>query len=147
DPAGNANSWVYVYDAQSLEELARHEIQQAVYGAGGIGVRNGHFFVVGGLPAAIEENYVYEYDGDFECLKRHSIASGETLMGIQSAPFAHDGWWFGCYGKPQVLFVTDAEFNLQGNDEVDCSLGIEALPDSRLLFGSGSHGEARGHSG
>ncbi len=49
DPDGNADSWVYVYDAESLKELARHETQEVLYGAGGIGYRDGHFFVVGGF--------------------------------------------------------------------------------------------------
>lgn len=147
DPAGNADSWVYVYDAQSLQELTRHETQQAVYGAGGIGVRNGHFFVVGGLPASIEENYVYEYDGNFTFVKRHEIASGQTLLGIQTATFAHNRWWFGCYGNPQVLLVTDAEFQMQGKYVFNCSLGIEGLPGGRLLVASGAHDKARGHTG
>ena len=147
DPAGNADSWVYVYDARSLKELPRHETQEAVYGAGGIGVRNGHFFVVGGLPASIDENYVYEYDGDFAFLKRHEIASGQTLLGIQTATFAHDRWWFGCYGNPQELVVTDAEFQFQGKYVFNCSLGIEALPDGQLLVASGGHDKARGHTG
>lgn len=147
DPAGNADSWVYVYDAQTLKELALHETQEAVYGAGGIGVRNGHFFIVGGLPADIDENYVYEYDGDFAFLKRHEIASGQTLMGIQTATFAHDRWWFGCYDTPQVLLVTDAKFQLLGKYEVNCSLGIEGMPDGRLLVASGGHDKAQGHTG
>ena len=37
DPEGNADSWVYVYDAESLKELARHETQEVLHGAGGIG--------------------------------------------------------------------------------------------------------------
>ncbi len=147
DPAGNADSWVYVYDAHTLQETARHEIQQVVYGAGGIGVRNGHFFVVGGLPANIDENYVYEYDAEFQFLKRHEVTSGPTLLGIQTATFAHDRWWFGCYGKPQVLLVTDADFQMQGKYEFDCSLGIDGLPNERLLVASGGFDKARGHSG
>src|SRR5690606_21212824 len=50
DPQGNANSWIYVYDAGTLQEVARHKVQEVFHGAGGIGYRNGHFFVVGGLP-------------------------------------------------------------------------------------------------
>ncbi|MFG0262224.1 MAG: glycerophosphodiester phosphodiesterase family protein, partial [Novipirellula sp. JB048] len=105
DPQGNADSWVYVYDADTLQELARHETQEVFHGAGGIGVRDGHFFVVGGLPPGVEENYVYEYDPSFSFVKKHVIDSGYTLMGIQTATFAHDRWWFGCYGRPQTLLV------------------------------------------
>ena len=147
DPDGNADSWVYVYDSENLEELARHETQQSIYGAGGIGFRAGHFFVVGGLPKGIEENYVFEYDGNFKFLKRHTIRSGQTLLGIQTAAFAHDRWWFGCYGAPQVLLVTDAEFQIQGRYEFNCSLGIEELPDGRLLVASGQCIKDKGCTG
>jgi hypothetical protein len=37
DPRGNANSWVYVYDAKTLEEIARHEVQEVSFtGRGGV---------------------------------------------------------------------------------------------------------------
>lgn len=138
DPAGNADSWVYVYDAATLQEVARHATPQVFHGAGGIGCRDGRFYVVGGLPADIEENYVYEYDQDFKFLHKHVIPSGQTHLGIQTAAFAHDRWWFGCYGSPQVLLVTDADFRLLGRHTLDVSLGIEGLPDGRLLAASGS---------
>ncbi|WP_231744196.1 Kelch repeat-containing protein [Stieleria neptunia] len=137
DPKGNADSWVYVYDADSLQQLARHETQEVFHGAGGIGVRDGRFFVVGGLPGGVEENYVYEYDDEFKFLKKHVIKSGHTLLGIQTATFAHDRWWFGCYGNPRILLVTDADFEMTGRYEIDCSLGIEGMTGGRLLVGSG----------
>jgi hypothetical protein len=137
DPDGNADSWVYVYDAETLQELARRETQEVFHGAGGIGIRNGHFFVVGGLPDGIEENYVYEYDARFRFVKKHVIASGHTRLGIQTATFAHDRWWFGCYGNPKTLLVTDAEFQMLGRYEFDCSLGIEELAAGQLLSASG----------
>lgn len=147
DPAGNADSWVYVYDAGSLEELARHETQEAIYGAGGIGFRADRFFIVGGLPKGIDENYVFEYDRNFKFLGRHAIHSGQTLLGIQTAAFAHDRWWFGCYGAPQILLVTDAEFQMKGRYEFNCSLGIEALPDGRLLIAAGQCVQGKGCTG
>ena len=53
DPKGNADSWVYVYDAEDLREAARHRVPEVVYGAGGIGRHAGRFVVVGGLPPGI----------------------------------------------------------------------------------------------
>lgn len=147
DPDGNADSWVYVYDADTLEERARHETQQVFHGAGGIGFRQGRFYVVGGLPEAVQQNYVYEYDESFQFLKRHVIESGHTHLGIQTATFAHGRWWFGCYGDPKVLLVTDSQFRLVGRYEFDCSLGIEALPDRRLLAASGRCDSSLGCSG
>ncbi len=147
DPEGNADSWVYVYDAETLKELARHETQEVFHGAGGIGFRNGHFFVVGGLPDGVEENYVYEYDGEFKFLKKHVIKSGHTHLGIQTATFAHDRWWFGCYGDPKILLVTDADFQMKGRYELDCSLGIEGLSGGRLLVASGRCEKDKGCTG
>lgn len=147
DPKGNSDSWVYVYDAATLKEIARHEVQEVFHGAGGIGFRDDHFFVVGGLPDGVEENYVYEYDGQFKLVKKHVIKSGHTHLGIQTATFAHDRWWFGCYGDPTILLVTDAAFQMKGRYEYDCSLGIEGLPDGRLLSAFGRCEKDKGCTG
>ncbi|QDV25475.1 hypothetical protein [Aureliella helgolandensis] len=143
DPAGNADSWVYVYDAKTLDLVSKHEVQEVFHGAGGIGVREGHFFVVGGLPDGVQENYVYEYDASFRFLKKHVIDSKWTHLGIQTATF-HDGqWWFGCYGTPKILLTTDADFKLRGRFEFDCSLGVvgvsprEGAASGKILFAKG----------
>lgn len=137
DPEGNADSWVYAYDAEDLSLLAKHEVQEVYHGAGGIGIRDGHFYVVGGLPDGVEENYVYEYDGGFDFVEKHVIESGHTHLGIQTAAFAHGRWWFGCYGDPAELLVTDAEFNMEGRHAFDCAFGIDGLPGGRLLAAGG----------
>jgi glycerophosphoryl diester phosphodiesterase len=147
DPEGNADSWVYVYDAETLTELARYETPEVFHGAGGIGYRNSHFFVVGGLPDGFEENYLYEYDSEFKFLKKHVINSGHTHLGIQTATFAHDRWWFGCYGAPKILLVTDADFQMRGRYEIDCSLGIEGIAGGRLLVGGGRCEKGKGCNG
>jgi hypothetical protein len=147
DPKSNADSWVYVYDAASLKEITRHEVQVVFHGAGGIGFHDGHFFVVGGLPDGVEENYAYEYDGQFKFVKKHVIKSRHTHLGIQTATFANDRWWFGCYGDPKILLVTDADFQMKGRYEFDCSLGIEGLPDGRLLSAIGRCEKDKGCTG
>ena len=137
-PAGRADSWVYVYDAGTLDELARHKTPEVVHGAGGIAVRDGRFYVVGGLPPGVEENYVYEYDSSFDFKKRHVLTSGYTRLGIQTAAFADDYFWFGCYGNPRLLLKTDKSLKLVGRWELDASLGIVGTPDGKLLVASGS---------
>ncbi|MFT5323314.1 MAG: hypothetical protein ACI8P0_001163 [Planctomycetaceae bacterium] len=137
DPKGNADSWVYVYDADTLDFIAKHETQEVFHGAGGIGVMDGRFFVVGGLPDGVEENYVYEYDSKFKFTQKHVMKSGWTRLGLQSATF-HDGaWWFGCYGTPKILLKTDAKFRTLGRHELDCSLGIVGIAKDRLLIAKG----------
>lgn len=139
DPKGNADSWVYVYNAADLSFVAKHATPEVFHGAGGMDHRDGHFFVVGGLPGDVQENYVYEYDGDFRFVKRHEIPSGQTHLGIQTAAFANGRWWFGCYGNPilvngpAILLVTDPDFKMIGRYEFNCSVGIVGLPDGRFL--------------
>ncbi|WP_406698160.1 glycerophosphodiester phosphodiesterase family protein [Singulisphaera sp. Ch08] len=145
--AGQADSWVYVYDAETLKELARHKTPEAVHGAGGIAFHDGKFFVVGGLPEGIKENYVFEYDPSFTFRKRHVLDSGYTLMGIQTATFAEGHWWFGCYGKPQVLLKADPSFKVIGKWAFDASLGIAGLPDGRFLVAQGPSQKGVGSMG
>lgn len=147
DPAGNADSWVYVYDADDLSLASKHETQEVFHGAGGIGYRDGRFFVVGGLPDGVQENYVYEYDGNFKFVKRHNITSGHTHLGIQTAAFAHGKWFFGCYGDPKILLVTDEAFNMLGRYEFDCSLGIVGVMNGQLLSAGGKCEKVKGCSG
>jgi len=147
DPKGNADSWVYVYNADDLAFVAKHATPEAFHGAGGIDHRDGHFFVVGGLPNDVEENYIYEYDGDFKFLKKHVVKSGHTHLGIQTAAFADGRWWFGCYGTPPILLVTDPDFNMIGRHEFDCALGIAGLPDGRFLVAKGAVDKQKKHTG
>lgn len=147
DPKGNADSWVYVYDAGTLKEIARHETQEVFHGAGGIGVRNGNFYIVGGLPSGYQENFVYEYDHKLKFVKKHVIKSGHTHLGIQTATYAHDRWWFGCYGDPKTLLVTNADFEMKGRYKHDCSLGIEQLSGRLLLVANGRCVSGKGCTG
>lgn len=135
-PEGKADSWVYVYDLD-LNLLAKHRTPQVIYGAGGMDFNGGSFYVIGGLPGSHERNYVYQYDKDFKFLERHDIASGQTRLGIQTAAFINDQWWFGCYGTPKITLKTDAEFNLLGKYTFDCAYGIAANPLGQILTATG----------
>ena len=121
---GKADSWVYVYDSENLKLLDRHAVPQVVHGAGGMDFADGFFYVIGGLPEGYAENYVYRYDPQFNFMERHVLASGYTLMGIQTACFSKGTWWFGCYGSPRECIKTDSEFNVIKRFQYDCSLGI-----------------------
>jgi len=136
NPQGKSDSWVYVYDAEKLLLIAKHQTPEVIYGAGGIATHQGKFIVVGGLPKGINENYLYEYDGNFKFVKKHVLKSGYTLMGIQTATFADHQWWFGCYGKK--LVKADASFNFIAKYDIDCGLGVERVTDKLLLIGRGA---------
>ncbi|HEO70876.1 MAG TPA: hypothetical protein ENN80_06390 [Candidatus Hydrogenedentes bacterium] len=133
---GEADSWVYVYDTDNLALVAKHEVQEVVHGAGGITYRDGHFYVIGGLPDNYQENYVYEYDTDIHFIKRHVVNSGHTHLGIQTACYADGCFWFGCYGSPRLLLKTDESFRMLGRYEEDWSYGVAVLEDGRFLRGT-----------
>ncbi len=137
DPKGNADSWVYVYDAADLSLLARRHTPEAFHGAGGVAFHDGTFLVVGGLPDDVTENYVYEYDAAFRFVKKHALAGGHTLMGVQTAAFADGHWWFGCYGDPKILLKVDASLKRVERFEFDCSLGIVPVGPGKFLVARG----------
>ena len=142
DPKGNADSWVYVYDARDLSFVAKHKTPEVFHGAGGMAYHDKKFIVVGGLPDGVQENYAYEYDRNFKFTKKHVIKSGHTQLGIQTAAFADGHWWFGCYGKK--LIKTDASFKMVGKYDFDCGLGIIGVSPNRFLIArGGGTGEKR----
>ena len=147
DPKGNADSWVYVYDAGDLSLLAKHKTPEVFHGAGGIAHHDGKFLVVGGLPDGVKENYAYAYDGDFKFVKKHVLDSGHTQLGIQTAAFADGHWWFGCYGKPAVLLKADAGLKKVERFEFDCSLGIVPVGGGKFLVARGTSTKDKGHTG
>jgi hypothetical protein len=146
NPQGHADSWVYVYDAGDLACVGRHETPEVFHGAGGMAVDGGRFLVVGGLPDDVNENYVYEYNGEFTFVKKHALASGHTHLGIQTATFGDGFFWFGCYGRaksaaatpiPPMLLKVDASLTKIERFEFDCSLGIVPAGDGRFLVARG----------
>lgn len=145
-PAGEADSWVYVYDGDTLAELAKHRVPEVVHGAGGMAWHGGKFILVGGLPPGVSENYAYEYDESFKFVKRHVIASGYTLMGIQTVAQADGAWWFGCYGKPSELLRADDKFQFTGKWEFNASVGIAPISAGRFLIAENTPVKGKGHS-
>lgn len=144
NPKGEADSWVYVYDADKLLLIAKHQTPEVIYGAGGIAVHENKFLVVGGLPKDVPENYLYEYDQNFKFVKKHVLKSGYTLLGIQTAAFADNQWWFGCYGTK--LLKADTSYQFLAKYDLDCSLGIDCINESLLLIAAGGK-EGKLHTG
>jgi hypothetical protein len=144
-PAGEADSWVYVYDGDTLAELAKHPVPELVHGAGGMAYHDGKFIIVGGLPPGVNENYLYEYDEAFKFQKRHVLASGYTLMGIQTAAYADGAWWFGCYGKPAMLLRADEKFQFTGKWEFNASVGITPISGGRFLISQNTAVKGKGN--
>ncbi len=144
--AGQEDSWVFVYDATNLKELGRYKVPELVHGAGGISSYSGNFFVVGGLPQGFTENYIYEYDNSFRFIKRHTIASGYTYKGIQTAEYYEGQWWFGCYGNPKLM-KTDEKFQILDKNDFDASLGIVGYSQKKLFIGNSKANTDKLHKG
>lgn len=144
-PAGEADSWVYVYDGDTLAELEKHAVPELVHGAGGMAYHDGKFIIVGGLPPDVNENYIYEYDESFKFQKRHALASGYTLMGIQTVAYADGSWWFGCYGKPKMLLRADDKFQFTGKWEFNASVGIAPIGGGRFLIAQNTSVKGKGN--
>lgn len=147
DAAGKADSWVYVYQAGDLSLAARHHVPEVFHGAGGIAHHEGRFIVVGGLPPGVEENYAYEYDEQFRFVRKHTLATRYTLMGIQTAAYADGHWWFGCYGTPPSLLKADEALQRVQRFEFDCSLGIVPVSPGRFLVARGGKPTPTTHTG
>ena len=144
DAKGNADNKVYIYDADKLKLLAKHEIPQVKHGAGGMTWQKGRFIVVGGLPAGVEENYFYEYDNDFLYLGRKVVQSGYTRLGIQAVTSSNSQLWCGCYGNA-LLCVTD-DYQLAGRWEFDCGYGLIYLRDDSFMITRGLRDKNKGRS-
>lgn len=134
--APGADSKVYIYDAGDLSLLDVVGVPAVTFGAGGIDHRQGHFFIIGGLPEGYRENYVYEYDGEFNHLHTHTLPTGYTRLGIQTACMNDDTWWFGCYtveGKKGLL-KTDKDLQLIGMYDVSPAIGLVPWGPGRFLM-------------
>ncbi len=121
-----AQSKVYCYDADTLDLQRIVPVPEVTYGAGGMDYADGHFFIIGGLPPGIEENHVHEYDGDLRYVRTHVLPSGYTNLGIQTACFHDDHWWFGCYtiGGAKGLLKATRDLRLVGLYDVSPAIGL-----------------------
>lgn len=145
---GLADSWVYIYDADNLDFLEKYPVLELVHGAGGIAIHNNQVMVVGGLPnnGKHNQNYVYEYDLNFNFKKRHELGGGFTYQGIQTACYFNKHWYFTCYGNeekgfiPKVLKVKQSStdvLELVECFDVDMSFGMIGLQDEQFLTSNG----------
>jgi len=142
-PAGKADSWVYVYDDESLELLSKHEVQEVVHGAGGMTYHDGVFTVIGGLPGDHTKNYAYLYDEDFSFIERRDIESGHSHLGIQTACYLNGRHWFGTYDKEDSLLLCDDQHAFQRRLDINGSYGIAPWTEGHWLRATSTKGDER----
>lgn len=145
-PAGQSDPWVFVYDAKDLSSINKIQVPELVHGSGGIAFGDGRFVVVGGLPGDHQQNYAFEYDQQLQFVKRHELPSGQTRLGIQTAGYFGDHWWFGCYGSPQNpgLLKVNRRFELVDSSKTNFSYGVVQLRDDVILRGECFDDQRRG---
>ena len=104
------------------------------YGAGGIGFRNGHFFIVGGRPGGKPGNTIHEYDGDFKFLRRHEI-NFNSVSGIQTIGFTPEGrCLIGCYGVGDFATELDGKWRVVRRPRPNVSCGVIPLGGELYLI-------------
>ena len=144
-PGAVSKNHVFVFDAE-LKQIKRCPIPELEYGAGGIAVRDGHFFVVGGRLKGLPGNTVYEYDADFRLLRRHEV-DFESDKGIQTIIFAFGNWYFGCYGTKGMAIETDENFRFTRKVRPNTAFGMIPLADGLVLTGRIVGSKTRNRSG
>lgn len=140
----NAQSWVYVYNADDLAFIERHPVPELRHGAGGMAYAGGDFYVVGGLPTDHVRNYVYRYSPDFRFKRRYELNTGYTGKGIQTAAFLGGKFYFGCYaGKdchgnavPAHTLVCPADLKSFRRSPLNASYGLVELDGRFMVAGS-----------
>ena len=135
-----SRNFIHVFDAD-LKPLAVHPVPELEYGAGGIAVRDGHFFVVGGRPKDLPGNTVYEYDDAFKPVRRHEVAF-DSLKGIQTINYSSGRWYFGCYGTKLLTIETDGNFKVLRRLRPGTSVGMIPLDRGLVLVGRIVKGKA-----
>ncbi|MFP4502694.1 MAG: hypothetical protein ACLFTT_17000 [Candidatus Hydrogenedentota bacterium] len=145
---GKRDSWIYAYSIDDLALVWKKELPEVAYGAGGLTMRDGHFFVVSGrLPKHYTVNYVYEYDADGTFIERHVLESGHTFLGIQTIAYTDGTWWCGSYGSPPETIRAGGNLTFEERFPCDCSLGIAPRPDNGFYIARGGRNADRKHVG
>ena len=127
-----AKNRVFVFDA-GLKLVKKYRLPDFKYGAGGMAAHQGRFFIVGGRPAKLPGNTVYEYSPRFKLLRRHQL-DFDSEAGIQTINFAFGKWYFGCYGTNGCAVVADEAFRVAGRVAPPLNVGMIPLAGKELVL-------------
>lgn len=146
----NGGSQVTAYDAKTLEPIKTTMLPEMPHGAGGMTWKGDHFFIIGGLPLKHEKNYVYEYTSDFTFVKRHDLDTGFTWMGIQTAAYEDNTFYFGIYGAkgdPSGVLACPSDLSSYTRYLGDGSVGILKLDGAYYLGKTGHDKDTKRNTG
>ncbi len=143
-------SQVTAYDAKTLEPIKTTPLPDMPHGAGGMTWKDDRFYIIGGLPLKHERNYVYEYTRDFTFVKRHELDTGFTWMGIQTAAYEDDTFYFGIYGTkgdPAGVLACPGDLSTSTRYIGGGSVGIVKLDGAYYLGGTAMDKTTNRHNG
>ncbi len=107
--AGTEKHWIVVYDAESLEEVAIHDMSAYfTVCAGGIAYHDGHFYVAESYYDDDHRDYIVEFDEDFQLVAKHRVEF-KSPYGIQGLAYlpSVDRFILNSHGKAFYLIDTD----------------------------------------
>lgn len=110
----NNDSYVYKIDPATMTVISTYNIEETVYGIGGIAYGDDKFIIIGGndnTGSAFIINYFYEYDTDFNYLHTYAYYTGNTSLGLQVVEYneLNNSWITSGYTglSPYFNFVID----------------------------------------
>lgn len=130
--SGWSYNYVYVFDTD-LNFIRRHHVPDMVHGAGGITFANGRFYLVGGRPAGVTGNTLYEYDSSFKLLKKHQLKFNSD-KGIQTISWDGEHFWIGCYKTGDFAFLVDKDFKVTSVAKAPIATGVLNSSDRKTLL-------------
>jgi len=107
---GTRLHWVYVYDAQTLEKIAEHDVgRHFTVCAGGIAYYDGHFYVAESYYDNDHNDYVVKFDRDFKFVASYRI-DFKCPYGIQGLDYLPDRGKFMVNSHGPAFYLIDTDF-------------------------------------
>ena len=103
---------VWQFDGATLVLEKRYPTPQTVFCNNGLEWFDGSFWVVTNAPQGFPYNLLFEFTPDFRYKRTRIIATGQTLLGVQTILLAGDKMMLGCYGDIHTAYFPAAELRI-----------------------------------
>lgn len=108
-----AGDEVWQFDGATLALEKRYPTPQTVFCNNGLEWYDGSFWVVTNAPQDFPYNLLFEFTPDFRYKRTRVIATGQTLLGVQTILLAGDKMMLGNYGKIPTAYFPAAELRIK----------------------------------
>lgn len=129
-----SDNFVQVYDS-NLNYIKTYHIPQVKYGAGTITYADGHFFVSGGKGFYQSGVDLFEYDKEFNLIKKHQL-NIISRQGIQTLNYDGKDFWIGIYEKTSKTYKLSRDFKNITYYNFYSAMGLLILNDGKILISS-----------